>query len=73
MFTFFTTQTLNYTSNAFLVEDGEQDDLFWNGRVGASFVPFATRNFTPRLTFDQNWFRYRRLWGAGFRFAEPGP
>lgn len=58
MFTFFTTQTLNYSSNAFLVEDGEQDDLFWNGRVGASFVPFATRNFTPRLTFDQNWFRY---------------
>jgi hypothetical protein len=58
MFTFFTTQTFNYTTNAFLVEDGEQDDLFWNGRVGASFVPFATRNFTPRLTFDQNWFRY---------------
>jgi hypothetical protein len=58
MFTFFTGQTLNYTTNAFLVEDGEQDDLYWNGRVGASFVPFATRNFTPRLTFDQNWFRY---------------
>ena len=58
MFTFFTSQTLNYTSNAFLVRDGEQSDLFWNGRVGASFVPYATRNFTPRLTFDQNWFRY---------------
>jgi hypothetical protein len=58
MFTFFTSQSLNYTSNAFLVEDGEQSDLYWNGRVGASFVPFATRNFTPRLTFDQNWFRY---------------
>jgi hypothetical protein len=58
MFTFFTGQTLNYTSNAFLVEDGEQSDLYWNGRVGASFVPFATRSFTPRLTFDQNWFRY---------------
>ena len=58
MFTFFTSQTLNYTTNAFLVEDGEQNDLFWNGRVGASFVPYATRNFTPTLTFDQNWFRY---------------
>ena len=58
MFTFFTTQSLNYSSNAFLVRDGEQSDLFWNGRVGASFVPYATRNFTPRLTFDQNWFRY---------------
>ena len=58
MFTFFTAQTLNYSSNAFLVRDGTQSDLFWNGRVGASFVPYATRNFTPRLTFDQNWFRY---------------
>jgi hypothetical protein len=58
MFTFFTSQTVNYTSNAFLLSDGELDDLFWNGRVGASFVPYATRDFTPRLTFDQNWFRY---------------
>jgi hypothetical protein len=58
MFTFFTGQTLNYTTNAFLVEDGAQNDLYWNGRVAASFVPYATRNFTPRLTFDQNWFRY---------------
>jgi hypothetical protein len=58
MFTFSTGQTLNYTSNAFLVRDGEQSDFFWNGRVGASFVPYATRDFTPRLTFDQNWFRY---------------
>ena len=58
MFTFFTTQTLNYTSNAFLVRDGEQSDLFWQGGIGASFVPFASRNFTPTLRFDQNWFRY---------------
>lgn len=58
MFTFATGQTLNYTSNAFLVRDGEQSDFFWNGRVGVSFVPYATRDFTPRLTFDQSWFRY---------------
>ena len=58
MFTFFTSQSLNYTSNAFLVEDGEQSDHFWQGGVGASFIPYATRNFTPRLRFDQNWFRY---------------
>jgi hypothetical protein len=58
MFTFATVQTLNYSSNAFLVRDGEQSDFFWNGRVGASFVPYATRNFTPALTFTQDWFRY---------------
>jgi hypothetical protein len=58
MFTLFTLQTLNYTSNAFLVRDGEQSDFFWNGRVGAAFVPYATRNFTPTLSFTQDWFRY---------------
>ena len=59
MFIFSTSQSLNFSSNAFLVRDGEQSDLFWNGRVAASFVPYATRNFTPRLTFDQSSFRYR--------------
>jgi len=58
MFTLFTLQTLNYSSNAFLVRDGEQGDFFWNGRVGAAFVPYATRNFTPTLSFTQDWFRY---------------
>jgi hypothetical protein len=58
MFAFWTGQTINFTSNAFLVRDNEQNAFFWNGRAGASFVPYATRNFTPRLTFEQNWFRY---------------
>lgn len=58
MFTAATAQTLNYSNNAFLVRDGEQSDFFWNGRLGASFVPYATRNFTPTLTFTQDWFRY---------------
>lgn len=58
MFTFSTSQILNYSSNAFLTRDNTESDFFWNGRVGASFVPYATRDFTPRLTFDQNWFRY---------------
>lgn len=58
MFTFFGSQSLNYTSNAFLVRDGEQDDFFWQGGVGVLFIPYATRNFTPKLRFDQNWFRY---------------
>lgn len=61
MFTFSTLQTLNFSSNAFLVRDDTKSDFFWNGRVGASFVPYATRDFTPRLTFDQSWFRYDRF------------
>lgn len=58
MFTLATVQTLNYTNNAFLVRDGEQSDFFWNGRLGAALVPYATRNFTPTLSFTQDWFRY---------------
>ena len=58
MFTFSTLQTLNYTSNAFLTRDNEEGDFFWNGGVAASFVPYATRDFTPRLSFAQSWFRY---------------
>jgi hypothetical protein len=66
MFTFSTSQSLNFSSNAFLVRDGAQSDTFWNGRVGASYVPFATRDFTPRLTFDQNWFRYGEFGSLDF-------
>jgi hypothetical protein len=58
MFTFSTTQSYNFTDNAFLVRDNKEGAFFWNGRLDASFVPYATRDFTPRLTFEQNWFRY---------------
>jgi hypothetical protein len=61
LFTFSTNQSLDYTSNAFLVRDNRDDAFFWNGRIDASFVPYATRDFTPRLTFEQNWFRYNHF------------
>jgi len=58
MFAFSTSQSLNFTTNAFLVQDNAQNAFFWNGRADLSFIPYATRDFTPRLTFEQNWFRY---------------
>ena len=61
MFTFSTNQSLYYTTNAFLAQSGEQDAFFYNGRIDASFVPYAVRDFTPRLTFEQNFFRYSRF------------
>lgn len=61
MFTFSTSQNFHYTSNAFLVPSDERNAVFWNGRFGASFVPYATRDFTPRLTLEQNFFRYDRF------------
>jgi hypothetical protein len=57
-FTFSTTQNFLYTSNAFLVPNNDRSTIFWNGRFDASVVPYSTRNFTPRLTFEQNFFRY---------------
>jgi hypothetical protein len=59
MFTFATAQTANFSSNAFLVRNG-RERLLWNGRVGASFV-LCNWDFTPRLTFEQDWFRYDRF------------
>ncbi len=61
MFSISTSQNFNYTTNAFLSQSGEQDAFFWNGRFDASFVPYATRDITPRLTFEQNFFRYSRF------------
>jgi hypothetical protein len=61
MFTFSTDQNLFYTTNAFLEDDPESSDFFWNGRFVASFVPYSTVNFTPRLTFEQSFFRYDRF------------
>jgi hypothetical protein len=61
MFTFSTNQSYNFTDNAFLVRGDKDQAWFWNGRADVSFVPYATRDFTPRLTFEQNWFRYDHL------------
>ena len=61
MFNFSTTQSLNYTTNAFLVGNPEQTAWFWNGRADVLFIPYATRDFTPRVVFEQNWFRYDHL------------
>jgi hypothetical protein len=61
MFTFGTLQSFNYTTNAFLTQSNERDAFFWNGRLFASFVPYSTRDFTPRLTFTQDFFRYTRF------------
>jgi hypothetical protein len=58
MFSVSTSQSLNFTTNAFLTHDNAVEAFSWNGRLDASFVPYATRSFTPRLTFEQNFFRY---------------
>lgn len=61
MFTFTTSQDFHYTTNAFLTPTDERSAVFWNGRFDASYVPYSTRDFTPRLTFEQNFFRYDQV------------
>ncbi|MBA3272730.1 MAG: hypothetical protein H0T11_02515 [Chthoniobacterales bacterium] len=61
MFTFTTSQDFHYTSNAFLTPDKELGTIFWNGRFAGSYVPYATRDLTPRVTFEQNFFRYKKF------------
>ncbi len=73
MFTFFTTQSANFTSNAFLVRDGEQSDFYWNGRVGASFVPVCHSEFHADADLRPKLVSLRRVRIVGFQFPEPGP
>src|SRR4051812_39599559 len=61
MFTFSTDQNFFYTTNAFLDSSMERDDFFWSGRLVGSFVPYSTVNFTPRIIFEQSFFRYDRF------------
>jgi hypothetical protein len=61
MFSLSTNQSFNFTSNAFLVPNGEQSSFFWNGRIDATLVPYSTRDFAPSLTFEQDFFRYTKF------------
>ena len=58
MFTLLTTQTFDFTTNAFLTRDHEQTDFFYNGRLGVAYIPYSIRDFTPRISFEQDFFRF---------------
>lgn len=57
----YTSQGFLFTNNAFLTPNSLQSDWYWNGRFGATYVPYSTRDFTPSLTLEQNFFRYTSL------------
>ncbi len=66
MLTFSTTQLVSYTNNAFLTPSNQTHSFLYNGAASVSFVPYARANLTPRLTFEQNFYRYDRVSSLDF-------
>ena len=58
MFTFSTTQQFFYTDNVFYTNDHEISSGAYLGSYSGSFVPYSTRDWTPRVTFQYNMVRY---------------
>ena len=58
MFTFTTTQEFFYTDNVSYVHDNPQGSAAYAASYTGSFVPYSTRDWTPRLTVQYNMFRY---------------
>jgi hypothetical protein len=56
--TVFTTQDYYHTDNLFLTTPNPQHANAWFGTVGASFVPYSTYRWTPRLTVEASLVRF---------------
>jgi len=57
-FTASTSQSCFWTDNAFLTPTSTVGSFGYNGRLQATYVPYATRNWTPSLSFEQQFVRY---------------
>jgi hypothetical protein len=58
MFTFSTSQQFFYTDNVFYTNTNQQGSTAYLGSYTASFVPYSTRDWTPRITLQYNMVRY---------------
>jgi len=61
--TFATIQSYLHSDNAYETEGNRQSSDGWNGYFVASWVPYSTREWTPRLTLQESVYRF---------FDEPG-
>lgn len=60
-FTIATAQTVFWTDNAFLTNEGPQASSFgYSGRFLATYVPYSTYDWTPSISFEQQIVRYDR-------------
>ena len=58
MFTFSTSQQFFYTDNVFYTNTNQVGSTAYLGSYTASFVPYSTRDWTPRITLQYNMVRY---------------
>jgi hypothetical protein len=66
MFTVSTTQEVFYTTNVFYTDAAPKGSAAYLGSYDLSFVPYSTRDWTPRLTLEYNMVRYDRAAAADF-------
>jgi hypothetical protein len=57
MLTVFAEQTFFHTDRVFYSAFAPESDV-WLTRAGASFVPWSTYRWTPRVTFEQAWLHF---------------
>jgi hypothetical protein len=57
-FTFSTTQEFFYTDNVFYADGNKVSSTAYLGSYTGSFVPYSTRDWTPRISFQYNMVRY---------------
>ena len=65
-FTFAATQEFFYTDNVSYVHDNPQGSAAYAASYTASYVPYSTRDWTPRLSVQYNMFRYDTLPAGDF-------
>lgn len=58
--TFSTDQSVFWTDNAFLTKNFTESSFGYNGRLRLSYVPYSTRDWTPTISFEQQFIRYDR-------------
>jgi hypothetical protein len=63
---FYTQQEFFYTDNVFYTHHDEQGSSAYLGNYTGSFVPYSTRDWTPRVTLQYNMVRYFGVADADF-------
>ena len=56
--TFSNVNNLFWTDNAFLTNNAKVGSFGYNGQLMATYVPYSTRDWTPSLSFQQQFIRY---------------
>ena len=53
-----TDQSVFFTDNAFLTHNNDVSSFGYNGRLRATYIPYSLRDWTPSISFEQQFIRY---------------